>query len=191
MPRPRNQPVRGGALIRVSTAALALVLIGVPRSARADPEWNVGLTPALSVVKDGDEPSALLFYGSARADLLFGRERARDFGLGPYLGVGTAAFDDLRLMGGASLLIPAHEDFPFVASLGALLLDSREPGLDASLFWGVRSYNFHGSYSIAFGVSLGAQTTFGDEPNRALMLGAQVDGFAGLLPFLFAWGAAH
>ena len=118
-----------------------------------------------------------------------GRERARDFGIGPYLGATTVAFEDLRLAAGPTLLLPYAEDFPFVVSLGGLVRDGRDLGLDASLFWGTRGYNFQGVYNIALGFSLGWQHLFTDEPNDVVQLAAHVDGMVLALPFVAAYSA--
>lgn len=131
------------------------------------------------------------FCGQARGDLLFFRERTFDFGLGPYLALGTAAFDDLRVSAGVSALLPAIEDFPVVLSLGPLLRDRGDFGLSSSLYWGLRSYNFHGGYNLAFGVLLAGERTFGAEPSNAISLGFQVDGMVLALPFLLLVGATQ
>jgi hypothetical protein len=131
------------------------------------------------------------FCGQARGDVLFLRERTSDFGLGPYLAVGTATFSDLRASAGLSALFPVIEDFPVVLSLGALTRDIDSFGVSGSLFWGLRSYNFHSGYNLAFGVSLAAERTFGAAPSNALSLGVQVDGLVLVMPFLLLIGAAQ
>jgi hypothetical protein len=129
------------------------------------------------------------FAGALRADLLFGRTRASSFGYGPYASVGTAGFNDARFGLGGSLLVPVLEDFPIVASLGALARvgpEGTQPGAEAWLFWGARSFNFHGSYNLSNGLLLGAQTTFGSESSNALWIAAQLDAQWPLLPFVYA-----
>jgi hypothetical protein len=119
------------------------------------------------------------------------RSRTGDFGLGPYLSLGTAAFDDLRFSAGVSALAPIIEDFPLVVSLGALGRDGGDFGLSSSLFWGLRSYNFHGGFNLAFGVTLAGERTFGAQPSNAVSLGFQVDGLVLALPFLLLVGSAQ
>ena len=62
-------------------------------------------------------------------------------------------------------------------------------GVSTSAFWGLRSYNFHAGYNLAFGISLSAERTFGAEASNALSLGLQADGFVLALPFLLIAGA--
>jgi hypothetical protein len=129
------------------------------------------------------------FCGAAHADVILGRQRERDFGVGPYLTLGTVAFDDLRGALGASFLVPTWDDLALVVSAGGLLDDAGRVGTDGSLFFGIRSYNFHGSYNFGAGIVLDVERTFGDEPATVLAAGLRVDGLALALPFLLAWGA--
>jgi hypothetical protein len=176
---------------RVATAALGAAgvsLLTVP--ARAAPQWNA--SAVASACLRGDDSAVVrsfAFCGAVQGDLLFARERARDVGLGPYLSLSTAAFDDLRVAGGGRLLLPVSEDFPFVISAGGLVTDGGAHGLDASLFFGVRSYNFHSSYNFGAGVVAGVQRTFGDDSSSVLSLGVQLDALVFALPFMLAWGA--
>jgi hypothetical protein len=131
------------------------------------------------------------FCGAVRSDALFLRERESSLGVGPYASLGTAAFDDARLGGGASLLVPVIEDFPIVLSLGGLGVfgdGDAAPGAEAWFFWGAHSFNFHGSYALRNGILFGAQTTFEDERRSALWLGAQLDAALPLLPFVLLAG---
>ena len=121
--------------------------------------------------------------------MIFGRERERDLGLGPYAKLGTVAFDDLRGAAGASLQIPTWDDLALVLSVGPLLDHRGDLGLDSSLFFGIRSYNFHGSYNFAGGLVLGAQHRFGDREATVIGLGLRVDVFFLSAPALLAWGA--
>jgi len=176
---------------RISHLVLATILLGLwSRPARAAPQWNVGLLASGCLLGDrGAAFERAAFCGSARGDLLFLRERTADFGLGPYLALGTTAFEDLRVSGGASALLPLAEDFPLVFSLGALLRNEGDVGVSGSVFWGLRSYNFHGSYNVAMGLSLSAERTFGDSATNSLALGVQIDGAVLVLPFLLLAGA--
>lgn len=174
----------------LSSAALGAALALVSGAVRAEPQWNTGVVPALCTIgSHGDLWGQLAFCGELRSDLLFGRSRTSDFGLGPYVSLGTAAFDDLRAAGGMSALIPVVEDFPIVASAGALVTSTGQVGFDTSLFYGVRSYNFHSSYNIGLGVLIGAEHTFGSGGDTIWSLGVQIDGLVVALPFIFGWGA--
>lgn len=202
----RGSP-RSRRLARTWSAACALSLLGVralasgsaepsPTSARESApgvEWNVGLVAgAVGTGRSGDLWQSTRFGGGLRADALFGRERAASMGYGPYASITTAAFDDARLALGASVLVPALEDFPLVLSLGPMARVAEghgRAGAEAWLFWGVRSFNFHGSYNLSNGLLLGAQTTFEHAPESALWVAAQVDALWPLLPFALLFGA--
>jgi hypothetical protein len=184
----RSRTRRGNPAGAACALGLGVSLLSSP--ARAAPQWNAGVLASACLRGDRDDAVRdLAFYGAVQGDVLFARQRARDLGFGPYISVGTAAFDDLRVAGGARLLIPVSEDFPFVASAGALVTDSGSPGFDASLFFGVRSYNFHSSYNFGAGVVAGAQRTFGDHGTSVFSLGVQLDALVLALPFMLAWGA--
>lgn len=177
-------------LVRASACATAIAWLLSSRRCQADPQWNTGLSFAgCEIHRDAPARDALRFCGAARADVLFARERSRDFGLGPYLEVGTAAFRDIRLSAGLSALLPLHDDFPLVISAGYSSREITEPGLDASIFWGLRSFNYHTSYNMAGGLVLQAQQTFGPQPTRTISLGVRVDGLLIALPFLLLRGA--
>src|SRR5262245_56052538 len=98
--------------------ALSAALFCATRPASADPQWNTGLTVA--GCWEQNDRSVFGFCGGARGDVLWLRNRNSDYGVGPYLEVGTARFNDLRLSGGVSVLLPVTEDFPLVASAGLL-----------------------------------------------------------------------
>lgn len=186
MSRPRPLLFAG----TLSASVLASVFTAA--EARAQPQWNTGLIASGCLLGDGDAAfERVAFCGQARTDVLFLRERTSDFGLGPYLAAGSAAFEDLRLSAGVSALVPVFEDFPVVLSLGGLARDTSSLGLSGSAFWGLRSYNFHNAYNLAFGLVLAGERTFGAEPSNAISLGFQVDGLVLALPFLLLVGAAQ
>jgi hypothetical protein len=87
------------------------------------------------------------------------------------------------------LLLPLREDLPLVVSLGAMTRDADAFGLDGSLFWGIRSYNFHGAYNLSGGLILGLQRTFGSHSDSLVSLGVQVDAFVFAIPVLLLRGA--
>ena len=177
------------ARLALGLIAAALVLSSA-RSVRALPQWNAGIAASGCTRGHGDElVSGVAFCGGAGGDVLFGRERERDFGAGPYLALSTAAFDDIRFAGGGRVLLPIVEDFPVVVSGGGLITGSGAPGFDTSLFWGLRSYNFHGSYNFAGGIVGGVQRTFGEQATTVFSVGLQIDALVIAAPFMLAWGA--
>src|SRR5262245_4815457 len=94
-----------------------LVTTSVP--AHADPQWNASLVTGLCGRGVDDEYwSDTCWYNGARADVLLGRNRNSDFGVGPFASITTAAFDDIRLGGGGSILLPITPYFPLVLSGG-------------------------------------------------------------------------
>jgi hypothetical protein len=50
-----------------------------------------------------------------------------------------------------------------------------DPGIEASLFFGPSSYNFHSSYSMASGLLIGVQQVWGSHSATSFALALQVD----------------
>lgn len=117
------------------------------------------------------------------------RARSRDLGVGPSLRVGTARFEDVRLDGGVSLLLPLLGSFPLVLEAGPHLRNFRQPGVFASAFFGLRSFNHYGGYDMATGLSLLAERSFAAGTPSAIWVTARVDGSWLALPFLLAYNA--
>lgn len=161
--------------------ATAIALWLVAGQAEADPQGNAGLTIGGAAVgtrgrfwDDGE------FHLGLRGDVMFLREQPLDWGLGPYLEVGTLAFDEIQAGGGASVHVPVNDALPLVASLGgyARYGDDEygaEPGIAGAIFWGSRSYNFHAGYVMAAGLSVGYRYSFGESHETALLVAAQLD----------------
>lgn len=159
----------------------AFVVAAWAGDARAEPQANASMTiGGAGVGQEGrfwDHPE---FHLGARGDVLFGRDSASELGLGPYLELGTFAFDDLHFGGGGSVLLPVHDSFPLVASLGAFGRWGDdpwglEPGVSGALFWGSRSYNFHANYVMAGGLLVGFRQSLGESRESMLLIGAQLD----------------
>jgi hypothetical protein len=165
----------------------ALVVGAGGARAEAAPQWSASADPGLCVERA--ERTRWAFCGDLHGDVILGRERERDLGAGPFLEVGTLAFDDLRVAAGASLQVPTWDDLSLVLSAGPLIDQSGQMGLDSSLFFGIRSYNFHGSYNFAGGVVLGAQHGFGEQESTVVSFGVRVDAFLLAVPALLVWGA--
>jgi hypothetical protein len=120
-------------------------------------------------------------------DLLFGRERNGEFAVGPFLELSTAGFWDARFGGGVSLLVPVHAALPMVASAGLFTHELRATALGATLFFGSRSYNFHGHYGLALGLFAGASVDLEDRRETLVVVGADVDAFFLSVPFLLLY----
>lgn len=159
--------------------------------AYADPQGNVSIISGLCGEGTREDLwQSTCWYNALHGDVLLGRDRNSDFGIGPYLEVGTAGFDDLRLGGGGSLQIPVHPYVPAVLSLGgyARRFDSQwGQGLAADLFIGSRSYNFHSAYVMTGGVSLGARYGVGDNKELTLIVAAQLDSSVIWLPAVIVY----
>lgn len=152
----------------------------VPSTARGTPQASAGLTTG-GVVEDVVGPHSIggAFHLGIRGDVLFLRSSPRDMGLGPYVDASTASFATSDVGGGLSWLVPAIEDLPLVVSAGAFARNgegrSWAPGVEANLFGGSRSYNYHSSYGMAVGLFV--QTRWVPLPPATLdvVIGVQLD----------------
>jgi hypothetical protein len=170
---------RSAALLTLAASVLA------PRQLLAEPQGHVALRTAFcGAGENGEVWQETRFCGGVLADLLFLRERNHDFGFGPYLELNTAGFFDVRWGGGASVLVPAFENLPFVLQLGAYGHELEAVALGASLFFGARSYNFSSAYNVAVGAFIGAYRDLDSERASLLVAGFELDGFIVALPFL-------
>ncbi len=174
---------RGGAALG---AALALA---IARPAGAKPQWNAGLESGVCGRGSSLGLQDLGWCNAVHGDVLFLRQGNRDVGLGPSLRLGTARFDDLRLDAGLSLLLPVSESFPLVLEAGPHLRNLDQPGIFASAFFGLRSFNHYGYYEMAAGLSVTAERSFTTGTPSALWITARIDGSWIALPFVFAYNA--
>ena len=182
--------------MRTALAACAVVLTALTaRPARADPQWNV--SAITGVCGSGTRDSFwqdTCWWNGLRGDVILGRAREKDVGIGPHLSLETAGFDDLRLGAGATTVLPLIGSVPFALSAGGYARSSSagwEPGVAGSLFFGSRSYNFHGSYAIAAGLLVGLNVGLGDSRETAIVVAGQVDMLFLLMPFIAAYGWVH
>ena len=178
--------------------AVSLAAALAPIDAVAQPQGTAALTIGVASYGERyaqwDEP---LFQLGSRGDLLFGRSSNADVGAGPYLEVLTLGFEDFQFGGGGSLLLPVIDYLPIVVSAGAYGRISEEPfegttvepGVTGQVFWGTRSFNFHSAYVMSAGLLLQARVGLGDSRELAFVVGAQLDGLAISLPFLFVVNA--
>jgi hypothetical protein len=164
-------------------------------NAAAEPQFGAALTTgaALTDLRASNAPR-LAYHLGGRFDVLLARDRAGTMAVGPYVDVGTEAFDTFAAGGGVAWLIPTGSP-ALVVSAGGFTRASRfgvAPGVEAGLFWGARSFNYHGSYSLSFGVFLEGRVGFGDGKEADAIGGVQIDLEYLALPFLFAYEAlAH
>ena len=178
---------RSALRLAASSAAACVTALSAPASGK--PQWNVGVETGLCWSGDSLALRRPGFCNALHADVLLLRERSRDFGLGPSLRLGTARFDDVRLDGGLSLLLPVLGSFPLVLEAGPHLRNFQQPGVFASAFFGLRSFNHYGSYDMATGLSLLAECSFATGTPSAIWLTARIDGSWLALPFVVAYNA--
>ena len=170
-------------------------LLGAAPHAHAAPQFNLGVQAGTAGMSAGSPLwQRTVFYGGVHGDVLFGRERSADLGLGPYLSVSSAALDDLRVGTGASLQWPITEAVPVVLSLGGYHRFATAPasGVSGRLFVGSRSFNFHSSYAAAIGLTLGVDRDLGARDQTALVAVIHFDALWLGIPFiaLYSW-ATH
>ena len=166
-------------------------MLFVSGAARASPQGHVALRTSVCGAGDAALWQETRFCGGVVADVLFGRERNRDFGIGPFAEVSTAGFWDARYGGGLSALAPLTADFPLVLSLGAFGHETQSVALGAHLFFGLRSYNFHGGYNFSAGLVASAYRDLDQGGATLVSLGIELDALLVALPFLFAVGEAR
>lgn len=177
---------RAGALL------VALVPLLVTALAQADPQAHVGLrTGVCGTGERGQFWQETAWCNGASADLLFLRDRNADAGIGPYVEVSSAGFFDLRYGGGLTLLAPLLEDFPVLISGGVYGHEARAVALGGSVFFGARSYNFHGAYNLAAGVFANVQHDIGARGATLVSAGLELDAFLLALPIVYLVSAAH
>lgn len=151
------------------------------------PQINAGLTLGLAGQGEGSLWDHTYFHGGVRGDVLFGRSSSRDWGVGPLVVLSTTHFRDFNAGAGVSLLAPVHEYLPIVLGAGAYLrrFEGTHPGLFASLFWGTRSFNYHGNYGLAAGLLVEGRVGLDDTRERTLILAAHLDAEVLALPVFF------
>ena len=187
--RPRRELLCFVATISVIAVAVA------PRSVAAEPQLTTGVT--IGVAGHGDRSalwSSTKFQMGLRGELLFGRDKDRSLGVGPYVeALTTASFSDVQLGGGASVLLPIHAYLPLVVSAGGYAGHRApwgwEPGLAGELFWGTHGYNYHSLYGMSAGIFAGGRYALGDSKEVVLLAGGRLDLELIAIPFLFLWGA--
>ncbi len=185
MPRRPDAALCAGAI-----AALALGTSG----AKADPQTSFGLTVG-GVVENvvGPTGAAGAFHLGGRGSILFLRNRGSDMAIGPYLDVATASFHDVDIGGGVEWLLPVRDDLPLVLSAGAFWRDGDgrawSPGMEGTVFFGSRSYNFHSWYGLAAGIFAQTRWIPSSPATVDLVFGVQIDAEILALPSILIFEA--
>jgi hypothetical protein len=155
--------------------------------AAADPQASIGLTIG-GAVQDvvGPTGASGAFSLGGRASVLFLRNRGSDMAIGPYVDVATAGFHNVDLGAGAEWLLPVRDDLPLVLSAGAFWRNgddrSWSPGMEGTVFFGSRSYNFHSWYGMAAGLFAQSRWIPSSPATLDLVFGVQIDGELLALP---------
>jgi hypothetical protein len=176
-------------------ARIALLVVSAwlakPTVAHAEPEWNTGFSLGAAGVGEHRVWSDTKFFGALHGDLLFGRTTRRDVGIGPSAEIATLGFDDARLMGGVTALVPVGDLLALGLTPGAYLrtgAGNATGGWSARGFFGARTFNSYGSYSLAAGLVFGFDQDVGAHKEHALVVAAQIDGFVLALPVILLVG---
>jgi hypothetical protein len=180
----------GGLGRRLFAGAVAAFLLALPAYAHADPQWNASLLTGVCGTGSHAYWQHTCWFNGLRSDVLFGRSQNTDVGVGPYLHLTTAGFEDVRLGGGVTTLLPVHPYFPLGLSAGGYARHSAagwEPGLSGWLFVGSKSYNYHSSYIMTGGLLVGLNYGLGRTRERTIVIAAQIDGLVLALPFIIGY----
>ena len=172
----------------IAAWALGAALAILSTNATASPQGHVALRTSLCGTGTDAIWQTTHWCNGISGDLLLGRKRNSDFGLGPFAEVSTAGFWDARYGGGLSALAPVTENFPLVLSLGAFGHETESVALGGSLFFGARSYNFGSAYNLAAGFVVSGYRDLGAENATLVSIGLEIDGFFLAAPFLFLAG---
>lgn len=165
------------------------------RVASADPQVSAGLTTGVGLtdLRAANGPRVAYHLGG-RLDCLLLRSRANTMALGPYVDIATEAFDTFQGGGGIEWLVPIGEPV-LVLSAGGFARTSRfgvNPGGEATIFFGSRSFNYHSAYGLGVGLFAQGRWGLGEGKQADAIFGAQVDLAYLAFPFIFAYEAvAH
>lgn len=177
-------------LRRVLASTFALGLTVITSRALAEPQTTAAIT--IGAAGRGAQHKfwqETAFHLGGRGDVLFGRSSVSSFGFGPYAEVLTHSFKEVQFGTGAEVLFPIIDGFPLVVSAGAYgryaPVVGIEPGVAASMFWGLRSYNHHGPYNMAGGLLAQFRYGLGASGETAIIISAQLDVVALSLPVQF------
>lgn len=182
----------GGRAAGVGAAVAVVALLGA-RGAAAEPQWNGALVAGAAGVGDDDGWwRRTATYAAVRGELLLGRARNVELGGGPYVSVGSVAWEDVRPGAGASWLVPLNEYVPVVLSGGgyARFGGARAgAGVAGSVFIGAHSHNFHSAYAMVWGLVVGVERSVAGPEERIVTVAAHLDLLGLALPGLFLYEA--
>lgn len=187
--RPGTVCVFGRFLVAIGFAAACLL---VTPFVHADPQANFGLRPGVAGVGEDQWWDRTKLHLGAHGDVLFGRTRNTDFGIGPYAEILTQASS---LQGGAGVTVhlPVHSYLPVLLSAGGYERWHPDvgwsPGIACQVFLGSRSYNYHSSYVMAGGLVAQVRYGIGPVEERSIVIAAHLDGQVLSLPFLLLYEA--
>jgi hypothetical protein len=177
------------------STAVVVLLLAFTRPAAAAPQ----LTSDLELGFAGNGSRAHVwdstgFLAGLRSNLLFGRNRDVDFGLGPYVEMlTTQGFSDAQVGAGATVLFPVHAYLPLTFSAGLYGRHTGafgwEPGVAGELFWGSHGYNYDSFYALSAGIFVGGRYGLGDSHEVSLVAGGRIDLELVALPFVVLWQA--
>lgn len=179
----------------MSAAILMAVGAAVTTSAPADasPQWTVGWQTGVCGLSKAATWGwkDTCWFNALYADVLFGRKRSTDWGIGPHVEAATAGFSDVRLGGGATVQIPLTEHLGTTLAVSGLAMEGNgwSPGIGSTFFIGSRNFNFHSHYGLAAGLVLGMQRRFGVQAETTWIAAAQIDLQLLAMPFLLLYGA--
>jgi hypothetical protein len=179
---------------RLRAVLVGCLAVSTAKDVLADPQASAGLTLG-GAVDDVVGPAGVqgAFHLGARGSVLFLRNRGADMAIGPYLDVATASFHNVDLGGGAEWLIPVRDDLPLVVSAGAFWREgdgrSFKPGMEGTMFWGSRSYNFHSWYGLAAGIFAQTRWIPSSPATLDLVFGLQIDAEILALPSILIFEA--
>jgi len=156
----------------------------------------VQLTSQLSVgggVRPVPTPWRGLFTMALRFDMLFGQENPHTFGFGPMFSVRSDNFSEISGALGFTVLFPATEAFPVVASIAAVVrgdANGVNVGALERVWIGARSYNYHSIYTLSVGVFIeGRQFPSSTMAPFDLVMGVDLDLELFALPVILGIGA--
>lgn len=176
---------------RAAASATLAACASLATTALADPQWDVGLTSGVAGRgRPGSFWSDTAYYGSIRGDLIFGRSSEHDVGVGPALEIATTDFDDLRLLGGATAVLPLGDLFAVSATPSAYVRahdDTTSAGVSGRLFLGFKSYNYESAYAMGAGLLLGFDQDLGGSKEHAAVVAVQLDALIVALPFALVY----
>jgi hypothetical protein len=192
---PRNGQRSARTLSRSRAWACAISAIVGARRVEAAPQLSSTLS--IGAAGNGDRSqiwSSTDFAAGLRGEVLFGRSRDADFGVGPYIEtLTTTGFSDVQLGTGVTWLVPVHPYLPVTLSAGgyAARTEARgwQPGLAAELFWGSHGYNYDSLYALSAGVFVGVRYGVDASRDVAVLVGARLDLELIALPFVLVWNA--